>query len=509
MSRTALLWILWIGLSLVGTAAVAAWMLVGGDRRPLLIGETTGVHHQFEIACETCHAAEPFSTEKKILKKLNKTCLNCHKEELKISNDSHPYKKFKSPRMADYWAKIDARYCTSCHIEHRPEITRVGAVTLPMDYCVACHSEGEQDVRKNRPSHADLEFDSCATAGCHNFHDNRALYEDFLVKHAGQPWLKTGPTGETPVHKLAATLRAEPAGDALATEMASWLQAGQAVAPAAYLTEAAVADWAGSGHAKAGVNCAGCHAPTEKEDASLAAIKAAWVKEPEQAVCASCHRNENKTFRIGRHGMRGHPKIAKPRKLSKRLKAIGLKGAEERLPEAMRAWLEDPAPSKTMTVAEARIPMHAAAHGAEVTCASCHSEHKVDRVFAAVEACASCHADEHTAAYFDSRHHELWLAEISGAAPPGSGVACADCHMPKMETGSTVFTNHNQNDVLRPNEKMIRPVCMDCHSLEFAIDALADPDLVARNFKGRPTEQVPSMDWAVRRVREGGQGANQ
>ena len=41
-----------------------------------------------------------------------------------------------------------------------------------MDFCVACHSEGDQDVRWDRPSHADLAFDTCASAGCHNYHDN-------------------------------------------------------------------------------------------------------------------------------------------------------------------------------------------------------------------------------------------------------------------------------------------------------------------------------------------------
>ena len=36
-------------------------------------------------------------------------------------------------------------------------------------------------------------FETCASAGCHNFHDNRALYEDFLIKHANTPWLKDTP----------------------------------------------------------------------------------------------------------------------------------------------------------------------------------------------------------------------------------------------------------------------------------------------------------------------------
>ena len=45
---------------------------------------------------------------------------------------------------------------------------------------------------------------------------------------------------------------------------------------------------------------------------------------------------------------------------------------------------------------------------------------------------------------------------------------------------------------------MIRPVCLDCHGLGFAINALADSGLVARNFRGRPAVHVQSIDWAVR-----------
>ena len=68
-------------------------------------------------------------------------------------------------------------------------MTRIGAVTLLMDYCSACH----QEVYKNRPSHVGYGFEICASAGCHNFHDNTALYEDFLVKHAGGPEVKDMP----------------------------------------------------------------------------------------------------------------------------------------------------------------------------------------------------------------------------------------------------------------------------------------------------------------------------
>lgn len=61
---------------------------------------------------------------------------------------------------------------------------------------------------------------------------------------------------------------------------------------------------------------------------------------------------------------------------------------------------------------------------------------------------------------------------------------------------------HNQNDTLRPNEKMIRPVCLHCHGMEFAIDALADPALVRNNFAGKPARHVESIDMALRHLEE-------
>jgi len=61
---------------------------------------------------------------------------------------------------------------------------------------------------------------------------------------------------------------------------------------------------------------------------------------------------------------------------------------------------------------------------------------------------------------------------------------------------------HNQNLNLQPNERMLRTVCMDCHGLEFAIDSLADENLINNNFQGRPSRHIESMDWARRRVEE-------
>ena len=42
------------------------------------------------------------------------------------------------------------------------------------------------ETPEQRPSHKDFAFNSCATAGCHNYHDNRALYENFLSKHSDE-----------------------------------------------------------------------------------------------------------------------------------------------------------------------------------------------------------------------------------------------------------------------------------------------------------------------------------
>ena len=52
------------------------------------------------------------------------------------------------------------------------------------------------------------------------------------------------------------------------------------------------------------------------------------------------------------------------------------------------------------------------------------------------------------------------------------------------------LVQHNQNDGLQPNEKMIRPVCMSCHGLGFSIDALAGKkvaslDMVRKRFLNR------------------------
>ena len=130
---------------------------------------------------------------------------------------------------------------------------------------------------------------------------------------------------------------------------------------------------------------------------------------------------------------------------------------------------------------------------------SCHGAHDFDTQKAAVDACVGCHNDEHSNEYLRSPHHDLWKREKRGELPPGSGVTCATCHMPREEHNGDVRVQHNQSLNLRPVEKMIRPVCLTCHGLEFSIDALADPHLLENNFRGKPDIHVPSVDMARER----------
>ena len=248
MTRKAFFVTVWALATAVAVALVLTWMLIAGARSTLLVGQTTAAHRQIEMACESCHAAPAFADAKAAEKAMNIACRNCHENELKAGSDSHPRKAFRSPRMAVYWERLDARLCTTCHVEHRPEVTRAGAVTMAMDFCAACHAECEQDVRRNRSSHAGLTFDTCATADCHNYHDNRALYEDYLVEHAHQPWLQS-----RHVHALSALYRAWKPHPEMAIQM------DDAVAPKAARADREILDhWADSGHAAAEVNCAGC-----------------------------------------------------------------------------------------------------------------------------------------------------------------------------------------------------------------------------------------------------------
>ena len=427
-TRKSILWTVWVGISLAIAVALGITLFKGEDKSVFLPGQTTAGHYQIELQCHACHG-EPFSSEADF----QNACMDCHGDELERAQDSHPRSKFTDPRNADRLEQVDARQCISCHTEHHPDLADNMGLTLPGDYCAWCH----QDIAEDRPSHQGMAFNTCADAGCHNYHDNRALYEDFLLSHAGTSAPHTR-TSTVAMRNLADYLEWENRAD----------MAPQRAAPMDNPYHDTV-------HQQAGVTCAPCHGSESQ-----------WQDSPAMAQCASCHQENVDGFLAGRHGMR----------LAQDLPA--------------------------MHPQQARLPMQADAT-TPLTCNSCHKGHQDDVVFAATEACLGCHADDHSQAFPDSPHGDTWAAFKAGEAPATEAVSCATCHMPRINEGPEkhprIHVQHNQNDTLRPNEKMIRPVCLSCHSLQFSLNALADHDLVERNFGAPPGVHVPSIDMAVER----------
>jgi hypothetical protein len=374
-------------------------------------------------------------------------CLRCHAAGLAASEDSHAPSKLADPRNQDRAAGLDALACVACHREHVPDRTREGGVTLPADFCAACH----KDIGRERPSHVAFAFDGCAATGCHHFHDNRGLYESFLSRHRHEPDVLPSP--RVPLR----TLPVEPSALRVPVD-----------APAGARVDAAVVEaWEGSAHAAAGVACTPCHQASDETAGTIT-----WKDHPGSARCGDCHAGEVASFGHGQHGARA---------------AAGL---------------------SPLTPAMARLPMRAEARDSPVDCQSCHGAHGYDTRRAAVEACLGCHDDRHSRAYPASRHALLWQRETAGTAAPGTGVSCATCHLPREVTrthGSDVTrVQHDQSRNLRPRDKMLRSVCLACHGLGFAVDALADGELTARNFNGRPAVHVESLSMIERRLGEEG-----
>lgn len=412
-------------------------------------GELSAGHHQLVDACDTCHTDAFGGSEV-----LQASCINCHGDVREKPFDSHPRSKFKDPRNADRLEKVNMLECMSCHVEHKPEITLKDGLTQPLDVCYHCHA----DIAEERPSHTGMEFTTCKDSGCHNFHNNRALYTDFLLKHM-----------DAPAHLAKARLPAKEFADVL-VEIIEYprdaypietLLSNQADAPAASTVDQQLhVDWLETAHAQSGVNCTACHQKTEA-DGSLSA----WTDHPGPEYCESCHSIEVDRFQQGKHGMRLAANLS------------------------------------PMTPALARIPMQESASHQELTCNSCHSAHRFDVQYAAVDGCLECHADDHSLAYKDSSHYALWQAEVSHQAAEDTGVSCASCHMPRIDYDvsdwlSRKVVDHNQSASLSPNSKMIRPACQHCHGLQFAINALADEDLIEKNFSGQPSVHVESIDLA-------------
>jgi hypothetical protein len=303
-----------------------------------------------------------------------------------------------------------------------------------------------------------MAFDTCASAGCHNFHDNRALYEDFLVKHMDEPIVTAAP--RVPRRNFSAVYRQQKEQPLVE------LQAEDANHPSNVEAEDELIDqWADSAHAKAQVNCADCHQ-------SKSVASGQWQQQPSEQACEKCHALELEGFTQGKHGMR----------LAQELPPMEPRLARQKMS------------TKALNSEKGHAP---------IGCSSCHTSHRYDSRRAATEACLSCHGDEHSLAFKKSPHYRLWQEELEGEKQAGKGVSCATCHLPRIERKhkgiKRIVVEHNQNHNLRPNEKMIREVCMNCHGLGFSIDALADAKLIKNNFNGEPSRHIDSIEMAKKR----------
>jgi hypothetical protein len=417
-----------IVLLVLGVAAWPIWratrLVLARHRTLFLPGQTSYGHRLIQESCFSCHT--PWSGVRQ------QSCLDCHGQALKAVNDTHAAPRFDNPVNASELQRLNVMLCTTCHREHRPAITDASSTTIAKDFCVVCH----QDVLSERPSHRGFDAAGCSATGCHHYHDNRALYADLLRRRKDEPDLFPPPRVVPPRAPLAAAQAA--------------LNEGDADAPAPARESGGVAnEWAGSEHARAGVNCRACHDPK-----STAGAPGRWEDRPGYRPCGGCHTVEAAAFSTGRHGMRD---------------AVGL---------------------TPLTPSMATLPMRPDAAHRAVTCGACHAAHALDVRSAAVEACESCHADEHTRAYRASAHFALWAAERRGTGLPGSGVSCATCHMPRVvgEEGGrrSIHADHDQSRNLRPSEAMALGVCGSCHGLPFSLAALADAAVIRRNFNGKP-----------------------
>ncbi|MEL6108126.1 MAG: cytochrome c3 family protein [Planctomycetota bacterium] len=400
-----------------------------------LPGTTTHGHYQIELDCDACHSPSRDEGDHSAENVMQDACIRCHQSQLDEAKDTHPASKFNDPTNADRLLLLNAQDCLACHREHVPEQTLEMGLTMPGDYCWHCH----QDVSEHRPSHEGMAFGGCSTAGCHNYHDNRALNERYLSAHFDEP------------DHLDLALQPARGGKDGPRENKLPLSSNDADAPTEPLADRSILeDWATTAHAASGVNCSGCHVDSNDSNKS-------WSNTVPMESCGQCHDRQVDSFQTGKHGMR----LAR--------------GLDPMRPEY------------------ARLPMHQGAAHRELTCNACHAGHRFDTEFASTEACKQCHADSHTMAYDDTAHAELWRQELSGVGEASSGVSCATCHLPRLTDRKGVWVNHDQNSGLRPNETMALQVCSNCHGLEYALSALADAALKETCYGEPPSKRISGI----------------
>ena len=206
--------------------------------------------------------------------------------------------------------------------------------------------------------------------------------------------------------------------------------------------------WQTSAHALADVNCSSCHQNEETKK---------FVAKPTVESCRSCHENSVDTFLLGKHGIR---------------------------------TLEGLSP---LTSAMAHLPMKDGSSDKQMNCNTCHNVHTVDTYQASVDSCLTCHSDKHSLNYKNSPHANIFLEIGKLPRPNSDSVTCATCHLPRQASGDNVLVNHNNTYTLKPRDRMVKEVCMNCHGLEHSYNSIFDDELVEANFARPPTQTMQTF----------------
>ncbi|MEO0648399.1 MAG: hypothetical protein AAFZ17_19980, partial [Cyanobacteria bacterium J06650_10] len=146
----------------------------------------------------------------------------------------------------------------------------------------------------------------------------------------------------------------------------------------------------------------------------------------------------------------------------------------------------------------AHIPMKQEAFDKQMSCNACHNVHTSNTMQASVDACLTCHNDNHSLNYENSKHAQGVLS-ASLPRPGDEQVTCATCHLPrtgkkKGDGTPIVSVNHNNTYTLKPRNRMVGEVCMNCHGVEYSYNSIFDDELVEANFDRPPTLEHESFE---------------
>lgn len=236
-------------------------------------------------------------------------------------------------------------------------------------------------------------------------------------------------------------------------------------------TPAAVAQWRGSAHGRAGIGCEKCHgsdhAKIEKGEARV-----------DMKVCGPCHQKAFDSHKESRHGMGLHSGWGCTRNLA------------ARDPKECLFCHEEGSTAVKSGVQCARFLKQSSAmgdlgcnrcHNVESSCASCHTNHDTDlKIVRDPASCAKCHMGP------DHPQWEMWQTSLHGTLyttlGPTGGATCQTCHMPKGTHNVSIGITMSSGGVPYPAEKAkparqeMIAICSRCHAAGFAARDLARSD---------------------------------